>query len=55
MKLFDMTIRYSDAKLDSVIPVFHGRFTDELVRSNLGDWTKNVYICGPPNMIYSLT
>lgn len=50
-----MQIRYSDSKLDTVIPAFRGRFTEELVRSHLGDYNKKVYICGPPNMIYSLT
>ncbi|CAK71902.1 unnamed protein product (macronuclear) [Paramecium tetraurelia] len=55
LKLFNMQIRYSDSTLDTVIPAFRSRFNEELVRQHLGDFNKKVYICGPPNMIYSLT
>ncbi|CAD8078937.1 unnamed protein product [Paramecium sonneborni] len=55
LKLFDMQIRYSDSKLDTIIPAFRGRFSEDFVKQHLGDYNKKVYICGPPNMIYSLT
>ncbi|CAD8175047.1 unnamed protein product [Paramecium pentaurelia] len=55
LKLFDMKIRYSDGQLDQTIPAFHNRFTEEFVKSLLVDFNKNIFICGPPNMISSLT
>lgn len=49
-----MKIRYSDGTLDSTIPAFHNRFTEDFVKSYLGDFNKNIFICGPPNMNNSL-
>lgn len=49
-----MKIRYSDNKLDSVIPIIHGRFNNNTVVNHLGNFDKNVYICGPPEMIGNL-
>lgn len=58
-----MKIRYSNGKLDEVIPAFRGmfniihiidRFNVDFVKNELNDEKPQIYICGPPGMNSSL-